>query len=137
MIQPGLFVSSISLDPKTALPFRSCAPAGLRRTFAVQLRVLARILCHDEETSIRARYAEQNLLIVPFFLNSPDFRCTDIVVSYLNLLKWALFGKRGSIYKREGTGQGGTPRGVFLRRDKLQQGETGVKPGAGDRMQGP
>ena len=55
---------------------RSCAVARLRRTFASQLRVLARILFHDGEIPIRARYAEKNLLIVPFFLNSPDFRCT-------------------------------------------------------------
>jgi hypothetical protein len=70
--------SSISVDPKTAPPFSFRAPVGLMETFAIQLRVLARILDHDEEISIRARYAEENLLIVPFFPNSPDFRCTEI-----------------------------------------------------------
>jgi hypothetical protein len=35
-------------------------------------------LYHDEEISIRARYAEENLLIVPFFLNSMDFQRTEI-----------------------------------------------------------
>ncbi len=84
-------------DPKTAFLFRSCAPGSHRRTFAVQLRVLARILYHDEEISIRARYAEKNLLIVPFFPNSPDFRCADSVVAHLNLIKWAPFGKRSLI----------------------------------------
>ena len=75
-------------DPKTAFLFRSCAPGSHRRTFAVQLHVLARILYHDEEISIRARYAEKNLLIVPFFPNSPDFRCANMGVVYLNLIKW-------------------------------------------------
>jgi hypothetical protein len=70
--------SPIPVDPKTALPSRSCAVARLRRTFAVQLRVLARILFHDGEIPVRARYAKKNVLIVPFFLNSPDFWCTAV-----------------------------------------------------------
>jgi hypothetical protein len=56
-------------------------------------------LCHDEEISIRARYAEKNFLIVPFLLNSPDFGYTGIIVPHSNLLKWAPFGKRSSIYQ--------------------------------------
>src|SRR5512137_3105126 len=100
--------------PKTALLSRSCALVGLRRTFASQLRVLARILFHDEEISIRARYAEKNLLIVPFFLNSPDFRCTEIIVSYSNLLKWAPFGKRSLFYRITPFPNLYSPRRYFL-----------------------
>jgi len=77
----------VAADPKTALPFVLRAPGGPGRTFASQLRVLARILFHDEEIPIRARYWPGKNVIVPFSLNSPDFRYTGNRVSYRNLLK--------------------------------------------------
>ena len=75
---PGCQDTRISVDPKTALFFRSCAPGAIRRTFAVQLRVLARILFHDEENLIRGLYGPGKNVIVPFFSNSPDFAYTAI-----------------------------------------------------------
>jgi hypothetical protein len=71
----------IFVDPKTAPPFVSRVPVGLFGTFASQLRILARIFFQDEENPIGARYAGKNLLIVPFSLNSMDFRCTEIFQS--------------------------------------------------------
>ena len=75
---PGSLNTQDIPDPKTALLFRSCAGVSLRRTFAVQLRVLARILGHDEENHIRGLYGPGKNVIVPFSLNSPDFGYTGI-----------------------------------------------------------
>ena len=63
----------ITDHPKPPFPSISCALEGLFGTFASQLRILARILDQDEEIPFGARFGPGNLLIVPFFLNSPNF----------------------------------------------------------------
>lgn len=65
------------------------------------MRVLARILDHDEEKQIRARYAEKNLLIVPFFLNSPDFWYT-VFFAILGSARNEICFQKGARFERSG-----------------------------------
>jgi len=89
------------------------------RTFAVQLRVLARIKNHDVKNPVGARFWPGNLLIVPFSLNSPDFKRTGIIVSYSNRPIMTPFGKRSLIYKVTPFSHLYSREGDFLRRCPL------------------
>jgi len=63
----------ITNHPKPPFPSRSCAPVELFGTFAIYLRVLARILDQEEGIPSGARFGPVNLLIVPFSFEFPGF----------------------------------------------------------------
>lgn len=67
------------------------------RTFATHLRVLARILHHDEKTPVWACCGPGNLLIVPFFLISPDFRYAG-KTTFFEIAKNRLCFAKGGIF---------------------------------------